>query len=456
MLKFFRPPALCRKVAGNTLYISISDGNLLRPVSNVGSLVVDARSASNFQDLDKLHNVVQSHLKSICAKPGGRIVVIGRSPATQPMPTTTANVSTDMTHAGLEGFVRSLAKECGSRQATCNLVSVAGESDGNHCPTPPTETPISFFLSENSAYITGQSIQVQAQAKVSSDHNNNESQNTHSDVRGLKIVVTGAARGIGAATALRLAQGGARLVLVDRPDDAKTLQKVADLCMYEYKKYESFLGSNNINMDKDKKEEDKDKVIVSTLCLDVTQSDAGLLLSDHLLKGGGDGGEPADAVVHNAGITRDKTLASMPVELWRQSSAVNAEAPLAIDAVLRESNVMSPGASIILLGSTSGIAGNFGQCNYATAKSGLMGFARAASIAFPSYRYNVVAPGFIETEMTAKMPKSTYFVASRMNNLSVAGEPIDVANAIAFLASKSASGVSGQVLRVCGGFMQGR
>ncbi|KAH8052142.1 3-oxoacyl-[acyl-carrier-protein] reductase [Aureococcus anophagefferens] len=157
---------------------------------------------------------------------------------------------------------------------------------------------------------------------------------------------------------------------------------------------------------------------------------------------------PVDAVVHNAGVTRDRTLFRMGDDEWDACLDVNALAPRRLTAALD----LAEDASVVLLGSTSGVAGNAGQANYAAAKSALFGWAAAAT----TYRVNAVAPGFIASAMTAKMPFANRFVGARFNNLGRPGTPEDVANVIAHLASPASGAIRGQVLRCCGGFLQGR
>ena len=118
---------------------------------------------------------------------------------------------------------------------------------------------------------------------------------------------------------------------------------------------------------------------------------------------------------------------------------------------------MGEGLRIVTLASTSGIAGNRGQTNYATSKSGVMGLAAATAplLAARGGSINAVAPGFIETEMTAKIPLLTREVGRRINSLSQGGKPVDVAEAIAYLVSDAAGGTHGTTLRVCGQAMMG-
>jgi 3-oxoacyl-[acyl-carrier protein] reductase len=159
-----------------------------------------------------------------------------------------------------------------------------------------------------------------------------------------------------------------------------------------------------------------------------------------------------DIVIHNAGITRDKLLANMDEDRWNSVIGVNIASQLRINDALLGSDRLGKSPRIVSVASTSGIAGNRGQTNYAASKGGVIGMVRATAplLAERGGSINAVAPGFIETEMTARMPFATREVARRLNSLQQGGRPGDVAEAIAFLASDAAAGISGEVLRVCG------
>jgi 3-oxoacyl-[acyl-carrier protein] reductase len=137
---------------------------------------------------------------------------------------------------------------------------------------------------------------------------------------------------------------------------------------------------------------------------------------------------------------------------WDSVIAVNIAAQLRINEVLLASDHFRNSPRIVSVASTSGIAGNRGQTNYAASKGGVMGMVRATAplVGVHGGSINAVAPGFIETEMTAKIPFATREIARRLNSLQQGGRPGDVAEAIAFLASDAAGGISGNVLRVCG------
>ncbi|PZA22180.1 SDR family oxidoreductase, partial [Modestobacter versicolor] len=221
-----------------------------------------------------------------------------------------------------------------------------------------------------------------------------------------------------------LARDGAHVVAVDVPAAGQSLAEVAN------------------------------EVGGTALQLDITAADAPQRLVTHLRERHGG----VDVVVHNAGITRDKLLVNMDAARWNSVMAVNLQAQLDITAALLAADgVLNADARVVCVSSQSGIAGNRGQTNYAASKAGIIGMVRswAPEFAGRGATINAVAPGFIVTEMTAKMPFGTREVGSRINSLQQGGLPVDVAETIAWLSQPGSGGVNGQVVRVCGQSMLG-
>ncbi len=157
-------------------------------------------------------------------------------------------------------------------------------------------------------------------------------------------------------------------------------------------------------------------------------------------------------VVHNAGVTRDKTLGRMSEDLWDLVLSINVTAPQRIDKALFEQDVVRDNGRVVGVSSISGIAGNAGQTNYSTSKAGVIGMveAWAPALAKRGVTINAVAPGFIETTMTAAMPITIREAGRRMNSMAQGGLPVDVAETIAWFANPASAGVTGNVVRVCG------
>jgi 3-oxoacyl-[acyl-carrier protein] reductase len=156
-----------------------------------------------------------------------------------------------------------------------------------------------------------------------------------------------------------------------------------------------------------------------------------------------------DILVHNAGITKDRTLAKMPEDRWQQVIDVNLVAQERINAVAVD--LLREDGRIVCVSSMSGIAGNAGQTNYATSKAGVIGMVQALAPTLPrGITINAVAPGFIETQMTAAMPIPVREAGRRMNSMRQGGLPVDVAETIAWFASPASAGLNGNVVRVCG------
>ncbi|MDR7080765.1 3-oxoacyl-[acyl-carrier protein] reductase [Arthrobacter ginsengisoli] len=369
------------------------------PREKLGAIILVLDQLARPEDLAKPVLTAAASLRDLA--PNARVITVSRSAGDTVDPAAAA------ARQGVDGLLRSLAKELRAG-ATGNGILLAG---GARTTSPSTLGALGFFLSGRSAFVDGQFLTVgSAGGQLPAD--------AEKPLAGKVAVVTGAARGIGAAIARTLYRDGATLVVVDIPAAGDHLAAVAN------------------------------EVHGTALQLDISSPDAGQRIIDHAVERHG----RLDIVIHNAGITRDKLLANMDEDRWNSVIAVNIAAQLRINEALLASERFRSSPRIVSVASTSGIAGNRGQTNYAASKAGVMGMVRATAPLIGTHggSVNAVAPGFIETEMTAKIPFATREVARRLNSLQQGGHPGDVAEAVAFLASDAAGGISGEVLRVCG------
>jgi len=419
-----RPPALVRYHQGDPLVpgpvLIGGDGRLATPVTKLlaaigvelrdpgarsagpgvpppnAALLFDATAITDSARLRDLYDFFHPYARALY--PCGRVIVLGTAPELASCPREAT------AQRALEGFVRSVGREFG-RGTTAHLVYVA--PGGEEC----VEATLRFLLSARSAYVNGQVIRVGAVPDpVPVDWCTPLAEKV--------ALVTGAAQGIGAATAAVLARDGAHVVCLDMPAAGPALAEVA-----------AGVGG-------------------TALPLDVTGPDAPARLAEFLQARHGQ----IDIVVHNAGITRDATIARMPAALWDSVLDVNLSSHERINDALLIWDLIPRGGRIVEVSSVSGIAGNRGQTNYATSKAGVIGLVQALAGEFAArgITINAVAPGFIDTALTAPMPVLVREAARRLNSMSQAGLPVDVAEAIAYLAGPGCAGVTGTVLRVCG------
>jgi 3-oxoacyl-[acyl-carrier protein] reductase len=382
--RLFAPVAKTLGTAGVTL-----DGE-----APYAGLVFDATGVTSSSALRALYDFLHPVARSLL--PSGRVIVFGTPPAA------CGSVPEATAQRALEGLTRSIGKEFG-RGTTAQLVYVEPGAEG------AVESTLRFLLSGRSAYVSGQVIRVGAGAfSAPADWDR--------PLDGRVALVTGAARGIGAALARVLARDGAKVVALDVPAAGDSLAAVANEA-----------GGTAVQ-------------------LDLTTVEAPAALAELLRSRFG----RVDVVVHNAGITRDRTLARMDAAGWDAVLDVNLSSQERLNAALLP--LVPDGGRIVSVSSTSGIAGNRGQTNYATSKAGVIGLVQALApeLAPRGITVNAVAPGFIETRLTARIPVAMREAGRRMNSLSQGGLPVDVAETIAWLASPGSGGITGNVVRVCG------
>ncbi|MFI7500639.1 3-oxoacyl-ACP reductase [Streptomyces sp. NPDC049687] len=360
--------------------------------SDPAAVVLDATGVRDVDTLAEVHAALHPVVRSVAAS--GRILVLG-----SPLDADDDHHRAAVQQA-LEGFTRSLGKEIG-RGRTVNLLRLTDAT--------AAESTLRFLLSPKSAYVSGQVIGVGAEDSGAPG-------DWDRPLAGRTALVTGAARGIGEAVAETLARDGARVVVLDVPQVETDARRVAER-----------LGGR-------------------ALALDITAADAGERIAAELPDG-------LDVLIHNAGITRDRRLVNMPADRWSPVLDVNLASVLRTTDALLAKGTLRPGGRIVATASIAGLAGNAGQTNYGASKAGVAGLVRALApraLAGHGVTVNAVAPGFIETRMTAAVPLFIREAGRRMNSLAQGGLPVDVAETTAWLAHPASGAVNGQVVRVCG------
>ncbi len=359
------------------------------------AIIFDGTELQSTTELDLLWQQLHNLLPFLGAN--GRLILLARTVADA------TNADAAAASAALSGFTRSVAKELGRFGSTANLVSLQLGVQQSLLPVAE------FFLSKASAYITGQVVPVRrATVKLSE---------WQKPLQGKTALVTGAARGIGAAIAKTLTEQGATVIGLDIPSSEHTLTEL----MHQLQG--------------------------KSLLLDISQPHSAQQLSDWLKQQG----LVLDILVHNAGITRDKLFHRMTEAQWTDTLEINLRSVQRINALLAEHQQIQDDGRVVLLSSMNGLAGQKGQTNYASSKAALVGYCQfMATQDHRGITFNAIAPGFIETQMTAAMPAIPREVGRRLNSLHQAGLPEDVAQAVAFFARPDAAGLNGSVLRVCG------
>ena len=241
-------------------------------------------------------------------------------------------------------------------------------------------------------------------------------------LEGKTAIITGASRGIGRAIAIKFASEGANVIFTDLAYDenAISLEKELKAMGVKAKGY----ASNASNHDD---------------CMN---------LIDEVLKDF----ERIDILVNNAGITKDGLLMRMSEEQWDAVINVNLKSVFNMTKAVQKVMLKQRSGSIVNVSSVVGVGGNAGQANYSASKAGIIGFTKsiAKELGGRNIRCNAVAPGFIITEMTAKLPEEVVTGWFEKIPLKRGGTPEEVANVITFLGSDMSSYVSGQIINICG------
>ena len=368
------------------------------------ALVFDATGVASSDRLAELQEFFAPLMRRLEACP--RIMVLGTPPEAA------GTAQERVAQRALEGFTRSLGKEVG-RGGTVQLVYVAPGAEGAVAST------LAFLLSPKSAYVSGQVVRIGVHGSSSVAE---QVEDWTRPLTGRVALVTGASRGIGEQIARVLHRDGATVIGVDVPQAANELMGVM-------------------------RELDGDHIAI-----DITTKDAPQRIARHV----SEKFSGVDIVVHNAGITRDKRLMNMKRDAFAATIAVNLTAPERVTAELLEQKLIRPNGRVVGVASVAGIAGNTGQTNYAASKAGVIGLVDSlADELADGITINALAPGFIETQMTAAVPLATREVGRRLNAMAQGGLPVDVAETIAWFANPASTAVNGNVVRVCGQMMLG-
>lgn len=364
---------------------------------SIESLVIDATTYDGEDSYQAMYHLVHDNVKYLSAN--ARIVLLAKSNEES------LNIEENTFSQALVGFSKSLAKEVGRKGSTVNLIFTSSKEITENANAHLG--PLSFLLSAKSTFVSGQLFSI-----------NNNNTEVKPEINKQKVaVVTGAAQGIGSAIAQKLSSEGYQVIGVDiEPMNALLTTSLT-------------------------------KIQGKAFTLDVSDKSAGEQLVQLAKEYNG-----FDLIVHNAGITRDKTLGKMPEQWWQQTLDINLLSVMRINKELLNYNSINAGGRIVCLSSMNGIAGQGGQTNYACSKAGIIGYVSSSSaeLSTRNITINAVAPGFIETEMTNKMPFMPREMGRRLSALNQGGLPIDVAEVVAFFANENAYAISGQTIRVCG------
>jgi len=238
------------------------------------------------------------------------------------------------------------------------------------------------------------------------------------------VVVTGGSKGIGRAVALKFGEKGAKIIIVHYDPDESAAQETLNA-----------LAEMGVEGDNHR--------------IDVSSFEAVEALFKETISRFG----RIDVLVNNAGITRDTLLLRMGEDAWDSVIRVNLKSVFNCTQAVIRSMVKQRGGRIVNISSVVGVMGNSGQSNYAASKAGIIGFSKsiAREVAGRGVTVNVVAPGFVETDMTAVLSEKVKEAFLEQIPLGRAGKPEDIAEAVYWLSSEGASYITGQIIHVNGG-----
>ena len=377
------------KVGAATVYDTALDG-----------LVVSCVGMETIEDLEDLYTTIKNSSVKVTAN--GRIVIVSKI--------VYSDALSYAVQKSIDGFSKALSKEIGGKKGvTVNQLKITH----NEVNVSDVAKSAFFFLSDKSSFITGQVIEL-------NNVTGNGFQTPVQLLKGKTAIVTGGARGIGAAAARVLSREGAKVIIVDVPPSKEDAEKLAQ------------------------------EISGDVILEDITSPQAVQDIQQYVLNNY----KGLDILVNNAGITRDKTIAKMSIDQWRGVLNVNLKAVIQLTETFLQKG-FNEHARVVSLSSISGISGNVGQTNYSLTKAGVIGYMQAVASKHPKVSANAVAPGFIETKMTENLPFFVKEGGRRLSTLKQGGLPEDVAELIGFLASPLSDGIDGQCIRVCGGSMIG-
>jgi 3-oxoacyl-[acyl-carrier protein] reductase len=368
----------------------------------VGALLFDATGIATSDGLRAVYEFFHTWLAHL--EPCGRVLIVARPPEM-------GDLNEAAARGALDGFCRSVAKEFGHNGVTANLLYVEPGADAR------LGAAVRFLLSDHAAFITAQSLRISALVRA------NPQRGFERCLSGKVALITGAAGDIGRSTAEALAREGAQVVCLDKSEHVESMER-----------WVAPLGGK-------------------VLAKDLLDTSTPAALVQYLR----DAHQGVDIVVHNAGIARDKTLLHLKADAWDAVMRVNLSVVARLTEAFIKENVLRDDGRLIAVSAVTGITGGTGQANYAASKAGLIGLVQnlAPKLAPRGITANALAPGLIETQFVARIPAALRQFARRMSALAQGGQPEDVASAATFLATPAADGVSGRVIRVCGGAFSG-